>query len=80
MVRRSDILGSKRVLRATVVKRSDILGCEGNIWRLFVGDMREVILWGFLLFTLLYLWKRNRVRRVRFFGLRVGLREGEAAL
>ena len=41
--RRSDILGSKRVLRAIVVKRSDILGCEGNIWGLLVGDIKGLI-------------------------------------
>ena len=45
--------GSKRVLREIVVKRSDILGCERNSWRLFGGATREVILWGFLWFTLL---------------------------
>ena len=74
--------GSRRVLREVVVKGIVTQGSERESWRFVGAGMREVILWGFLLIALLWLWKR-RARRVTLFtvlGLRTGLREGGAVL
>ena len=70
MVRRSDILDSKRVLRAVVVKRSERV----RVRKAITVRRRDTL--GLQRVLRAIVVKRARVRRVVFLGLWVGLRVG----